>query len=58
MVTHKGAIVDTGGPLGKTKRASAEGVSDTKNDRAGYVIVQAGSPANIARPAMRRTGLD
>jgi hypothetical protein len=49
MVTHKGAIVDTGGPLGKTKRASAEGVSDTKNNMAGYVIIQAESHEAAAR---------
>lgn len=49
MVTHQGAIVATGGPLGKTKRAAAEGVSDTKNDIAGYVIVQAESHAAAAQ---------
>ncbi|MEP7244571.1 MAG: hypothetical protein ABI885_12965, partial [Gammaproteobacteria bacterium] len=43
MATHKAAIVENGGPLGKTKRAAAEGVSDTKNNLAGYVVVLAES---------------
>jgi phosphoketolase len=43
MAAHEAAIVDRGGPLGKTKRASAQGVSDTKNSMAAYVVVQAES---------------
>ena len=43
MNKHQAVIVDHGGPLGKTKRASAQGVSDTKNSMSGYVIVQADS---------------
>ena len=49
MATHKGAIVDQGGPLGKTKRTSAEGVADTKNSMAGYVIVRAESHEAAAK---------
>ena len=37
------SIVDGGGPLGKTKRINAKGVSDTKNQIAAYTIVQAES---------------
>jgi hypothetical protein len=37
------AIVDQGAPLGKTKRASPEGLADIKNVMAAYVIVQAES---------------
>jgi hypothetical protein len=37
------AIVDQGTPLGKTKRASPEGIASIKNVMAGYVIVQAES---------------
>jgi hypothetical protein len=37
------AIVDQGAPLGKTKRASPEGIESIKNAMAGYVIVQAES---------------
>jgi hypothetical protein len=37
------AIVDQGTPLGKTKRASPEGITSIKNVMAAYVIVQAES---------------
>jgi len=37
------AIVDQGTPLGKTKRASKQGIADVKNDMTGYVLVQAES---------------
>lgn len=37
------AIVDQGSPLGKTKCASPQGLSDIKNSMTGYVIVQAES---------------
>jgi hypothetical protein len=46
---HAAAIVDQGSPLGKTKRASPEGISDSKNDITGYVIVQAESHEAAAR---------
>jgi hypothetical protein len=49
MMANKGAIVDQGGPLGKTKRTAAQGVSDTKNSMAGYVVVQAESHEAAAR---------
>jgi hypothetical protein len=42
-IDHQAAIVDMGAPLGKTKRASRDGISDTKNAMAAYVIVQADS---------------
>jgi hypothetical protein len=43
MATHQAAILETGGPLGKTKRSEKAGVSDTKNNMVGYVIVLAES---------------
>lgn len=43
MVKHQSAVVETGGPLGKTKRIAPEGVSDTRNAITGYVVVQAES---------------
>jgi len=49
MVANQAAIVDTGGPLGKTKRTAAQGVSDTKNSMTGYVIIQAESHDAAAR---------
>jgi hypothetical protein len=41
MEQHKDQIVETGGPLGKTKRVSAEGIADVSNNIAAYVIVEA-----------------
>ena len=49
MGTHKASIVETGGPLGKTKRAAAQGVSDTKNNMVGYVVVEAASHEAAAK---------
>ena len=49
MSTNRAAIVDPGGPLGKTKRTAAQGVSDTRNSMTGYVIVQADSHEAAAR---------
>ena len=36
-------IVDQGSPLGRTKRASPEGIADIKNAMTAYVIVEAES---------------
>ena len=49
MITHKGSILEQGGPLGKTKRTSAQGVSDMKNNMTGYVVVQAESQEAAAK---------
>jgi hypothetical protein len=46
---HMGAIVAMGTPLGKTKRTSAGGVADTKNNMTGYVVVQAETHEEAAR---------
>ena len=43
MQQNAASIVDQGGPLGKTKKASPQGVSDTVNQMTGYVIFQAES---------------
>ena len=47
--THKDAIVVEGGPLGKTKRIDRDGVRDSANNIAGYVIVEAESHEAAAR---------
>ncbi|MEZ5557608.1 MAG: hypothetical protein R3E86_03575 [Pseudomonadales bacterium] len=49
MTTHAQRIVDSGGPLGTTKRVAAEGIEDVTNALTGYVIVQAESHAAAAR---------
>jgi hypothetical protein len=41
--THKASIVVMGGPLGKTKRTSSDGITDTRNAMTGYTVVQAES---------------
>jgi hypothetical protein len=46
---HTRSIVDRGTPLGKTKRASPEGIDDIKNVMAGYVIVRAESHEAAAK---------
>lgn len=43
------AIVDPGGPLGKTKRVSPDGLESIKNAIAGYVVVRAESHEAAAR---------
>jgi len=46
---HKAAIVENGAPLGKTKRIGPGGVSDIKNNLAGYTVVQAESHEAAAK---------
>lgn len=43
MKDHDSAILDKGLPLGKTKRVTKEGVTDTKNDLNWYLVVEADS---------------
>ncbi|HTT00513.1 MAG TPA: hypothetical protein VMG11_00380 [Steroidobacteraceae bacterium] len=40
---HQGAIVGMGGPLGKTKKASAGGIEDVANELGAYTVVRAES---------------
>lgn len=46
---HETSIVDGGAPLGKTKQINANGISDTKNNLAGYTIVRADSYDTAAK---------
>jgi hypothetical protein len=46
---HEKSIVDEGAPLGKTKRASAEGIADIRNNLAAYTIVKAESQEAAAK---------
>jgi hypothetical protein len=41
MARHADRIVETGGPLGKTKRVSHAGITDIQNNIAAYVVVEA-----------------
>lgn len=47
--THREAIVDNGGPLGKTKRVSVDGVTDVSNELAVFLTVRAPSHEAAAR---------
>lgn len=49
MEKNKASIIESGGPLGKTKSTSKQGVSDTKNNMTGFVSVQADSHEAAAR---------
>jgi hypothetical protein len=49
MDAHAKSIADKGTPLGKTKRVTAKGVSDTRNDMNFYIIVDAENHAAAAK---------
>jgi hypothetical protein len=49
MTKNRASIVENGGPLGKTKRVDAKGVTDVRNNMAAYVIVQAESQEAAAK---------
>lgn len=48
-MANAAAIVDQGSPLGKTRRASAQGIAEIRNSMTGYVIVQAESHEAAAK---------
>lgn len=56
MNAHQSAITDMGAPLGKTKRVTVSGVTDTKNDIGGYTVVQAESHEEAAQMFTNLTG--
>ena len=47
--THAKAILDNGGPLGRTKRVTREGIAAIRNNLAAYTIVQAESHEAAAK---------
>jgi hypothetical protein len=49
MVNHQASIVVQGGPLGKTKRISTQGIADIRNEMAGFIVVKAESHAAAAK---------
>jgi hypothetical protein len=49
MVEHQSALLEQGGPLGKTTRVSSQGPAEVSNNLAGYVLVQADSKEAAAR---------
>jgi len=49
MERHHAAIVETGGPLGKTKKVTASGIADTSNDIGAFVVIRAASHEAAAK---------
>jgi hypothetical protein len=49
MEDNKANIADMGGPLGKTKRVTKDGATDTRNEMMGYSIIQAESAEAAAK---------
>ncbi len=45
---HQAAIVEMGGPLGKTKKISGAGIEDIRNLLSGYTVVTAASHEEAA----------
>ncbi len=46
---HAGIVVDGGGPLGKTKRVTSDGIADIRNQLSGYTVINAESHDDAAR---------
>jgi len=40
---HQASVVEMGGPLGKTKKISSQGVEDVSNDMGAFMLVRAAS---------------
>jgi hypothetical protein len=49
VARNQGAIVETGGPLGKTKRVSGDGIADVSNALAVFMVVRADSHEAAAK---------
>lgn len=49
MQQYQAIILESGGPLGKTKRVTAAGVADVRNNLAGFVVIKAESPEAAAK---------
>lgn len=47
--THAKSIVENGGPLGKTKRVTRDGITDIRNNLAAYTVVKAESQEAAAK---------
>ncbi len=49
MARNADRIVETGGPLGKTKKVSTAGIANIQNNITGYVVVEAHDHEAAAR---------
>lgn len=48
MNAHQSQIIDKGLPIGKTKRVTKDGVTDTRNDLNWYLVIEAESHEDAA----------
>ena len=48
-IKHQGVIAQMGGPLGKTKRVTKDGIADTSNELSAFMVVRAESHAAAAK---------
>jgi hypothetical protein len=46
---HRAAILEMGGPLGKTKKITGDGIEDVSNDLSAFMVVRAASQEEAAR---------
>jgi hypothetical protein len=46
---NSGAIVNVGGPVGRTKRISGQGIADASNELGAFTVVRAGSQEAAAK---------
>jgi hypothetical protein len=46
---HKAALVELGGPLGKTKRVDSSGIADISNELGAFTVVRAASHEAAAK---------
>jgi hypothetical protein len=46
---HQSSIVEGGGPLGRTKRVTKDGIADVRNNLGAYTIVEAQSQEDAAK---------
>jgi hemolysin-activating ACP:hemolysin acyltransferase len=49
VTANQASIVEMGSPVGKTKRISAQGISDIRNEIGAYTVVQAASHEAAAK---------
>jgi hypothetical protein len=46
---HRDAVVEMGGPLGKTKKITGDGIEDVSNDLSAFMVVRAASQEEAAK---------
>jgi hypothetical protein len=49
VAKHQAALVEMGGPLGKTKRVGPEGIADVSNEMGAFTVVRAESQEAAAK---------